>query len=705
MTGYGSASATVDTKVRSEFFVKEICCASEIPAIRSIVEPMVGVAKVLVNVPIKTVYVDHDVYLSTASTIRDALNKNHFGAKLVKDGQDLIKEKQQSNLGASGNSGGTTGRSELLVKQICCASEIPAVRSIVEPLPGVTKVSINVPNKTVYVDHDTLVTSAQSVQDALNKDGFGASVVKDAAKTSRMVTLADLTTPSIVTSILVFDESREPVKEMEELLKSTYPNTYQDEQKNFQLKSFQIDNLNGKIVLKHNPSTLSAQQVVELLASKLDVKTTIEKDGGVGVSSSSTYNINVVNGVGQQQDIAEDVDVDALPKLAIILAGVFWAISLVSVLGGPWYVFRICMDSHMDIRGTGTWYGMGLVVLCCFVTVVTVMSTMSTMKMQPYHESCIPLPSFRCLTQCPFAVLWPHLPRPPRFPVCSTQHRFYLRYVAILSLCFSLPQFSQKAFSGLKRFQIDANCLTLLAAVGAVFLGDFLDAAAVAFLFSISEWLEARATSRARNALAAIINLRPETAHLVHPSTNEVMVLPAGSVPVGAVVSVKTGDKIPCDGIVIRGVSAVDESSLTGESRPVSKAVGSAVSGGTVNAGLAELRIRTTATSDTSAVSRLIRLVEEAQTQRSPTEQIIDQFSNRYTQIVILVSLTVCTIPWFFGVATGLAWCYIGLCLLVVACPCAVVISTPVTYVAGLAAMAQSGVLIKGGVHLEVSVS
>ena len=242
----------------------------------------------------------------------------------------------------------------------------------------------------------------------------------------------------------------------------------------------------------------------------------------------------------------------------------------------------------------------------------------------------------------------------------------------------------------------------LSAAIGAFLLGDFTEAAAVAFLFSISEWLETRATSRARNALAAIINLRPEHARLVHPSTNEIMVFPAGSVPVGAVVSVKTGDKIPCDGVVIRGMSAVDESSLTGESRPVAKTVGDAVSGGTVNAGLAELRVRTTATADSSAVSRLIRLVEDAQTHRSPTEHIIDEFTKRYTPIVIITSLSMCTIPWFFGVTVGWAWSYIGLVLLVGACPCAVIISTPVTYVAGLAAMAQSGVLVKGGAHLEV---
>ena len=279
----------------------------------------------------------------------------------------------------------------------------------------------------------------------------------------------------------------------------------------------------------------------------------------------------------------------------------------------------------------------------------------------------------------------------------------YLRYVALVSVAFALPPVGRKALATVKRCQVDTNVLMFVAAAGAVFLSDYTEAAAVAFLFSLSEWLEGRATSRARNALAAIVNLRPETARLVHPSTKEIVVMSATSVPVGAVVSVKTGDKIPCDGIVVSGVSTIDESSLTGESRPVQKTVGDHVSGGTVNSGLTELRVRTTATADSSAVARLIRLVEEAQTNRSPTEQIIDQFTKRYTPLVILSALSLCTFPWFFGAAQGVAWSYTGLVLLVMACPCALSISTPVTYVAGLAATAQSGVLIKGGAHLEVS--
>jgi Cd2+/Zn2+-exporting ATPase len=192
----------------------------------------------------------------------------------------------------------------------------------------------------------------------------------------------------------------------------------------------------------------------------------------------------------------------------------------------------------------------------------------------------------------------------------------------------------------MRRFQFDANCLMLFAALGAIALQDYAEAAAVVFLFSISEWLEVRATSRARQALSSIVRLRPDKANIVHPSTKELIVVPASAVPVGALLSVKTGDKIPCDGIVVEGRSVVDESSLTGESRPIQKIPGDEVAGGTVNTGNCQLMVRTTKTADNSAVARLIRLVEEAQANRSETEKIVGKCSRLSFSILYRSVLT-----------------------------------------------------------------
>jgi Zn2+/Cd2+-exporting ATPase len=273
--------------------------------------------------------------------------------------------------------------------------------------------------------------------------------------------------------------------------------------------------------------------------------------------------------------------------------------------------------------------------------------------------------------------------------------------VALFGIAFGLPTIFLKAVRTLRQCRFDINCLMLFASLGAVALQDYTEAAAVVFLFALSEWLEIRATFRARNALAEIVNLRPEQAVVFHPTTQELMVMPAAAVPVGVLVSVKTGDKIPCDGVVVEGTSTVDESSLTGESRPIRKGPSDAVAGGTINCGHSPLTIRTTATSENSAVARLIRLVEDAQANRSETEQLVDRLAQVYTPIVVLAGLLMCTIPWIFGPDTGKEWTNNGLILIVIACPCSLIISTPVTYVAGLAATARRGVLVKGGATLE----
>jgi Cd2+/Zn2+-exporting ATPase len=280
-------------------------------------------------------------------------------------------------------------------------------------------------------------------------------------------------------------------------------------------------------------------------------------------------------------------------------------------------------------------------------------------------------------------------------------YRAYLSYLGLLSVVIGIPPIANKAFRTARRGMIDTNVLMFLAVVGAVCLQQFDEAAAVTFLFSMSEWLEDRATSRANAALTSIVNLKPERANIIQPKTKELVVVPATSVPVGAMVAVKSGDKIPCDGVIAEGTSTVDESSLTGESRPVKKGPGDEVSGGTVNSGNTQIVVQTTRTSDDSAVSRLIRLVEEAQANRSETEKIVDSFAKVYTPVVVISAISMCTIPWLWGDEIGRDWMARGLSLLVIACPCALVISTPISYVAGLAATAQNGILVKGGAHLE----
>jgi len=457
----------------------------------------------------KTVSYSHTYDRSSLDEIKDKTGGCCFSNSYrheISDKDNLISEKV---LKGSENK----VRSTIVCSEICCASEIPPIRKILEPLPGIHEVLFNVPFKTVLVDHDPLIINADDIAENLNKHQFGANVKKDGNTT------------------LI------PIEDLEHY---------------------------------------EFQEV---------------KEDDPAFAKSKTY-----------------------PKPLIILAGVFWILSMLSYVGGNWE---------------------------------------------------------------------------------------HLKYAGLASVVLGLPPIAKKAYFKLLAFQLETNVLMFSAAVGALALQEYSEAAAVTFLFSISDWLENRATARAQNALAEIVSLRPEKANLIHPITKAVVVVPPSAVSVGAILSVKTGDKVPCDGIIIEGKTTVDESSLTGEHRPVQKNINDKVSGGTINSGNGEIVVRTTATADNSAVAKLIRLVEEAQANRSETEKIVDEFARYYTPVVIFAGICMVSIPWAWGRDIGSDWTHTGLVLLVVACPCALIISTPVTYVAALAATAQRGILVKGGAYLE----
>eukprot|EP00850_Spirogloea_muscicola_P003815 SM000015S01315 [mRNA] locus=s15:1225461:1231881:- [translate_table: standard] len=271
-----------------------------------------------------------------------------------------------------------------------------------------------------------------------------------------------------------------------------------------------------------------------------------------------------------------------------------------------------------------------------------------------------------------------------------------LKWVALASVAIKLPSTLLKSIRSLSRYICDINTLMTIAVVGAIALGDYVEGATVVFLFALSEYLETRSTEKARHAIEDIINLAPETALLADSGVR----VPVESLEVGSILLVKPGEKIPVDSKVVSGTSTVDESNLTGESRPVTKDSGSMVWAGTINT-TSPLRVLTMALAKDSAVAKLVQLVEDAQKQRSKTEQFVEACARYYTPAVLLSATLVTVIPLAIGVPNIRHWLYLALVLLVVACPCALVISTPITTIAGLAQGARCGILIKGGRHLE----
>ncbi|MFH5925053.1 heavy metal translocating P-type ATPase [Roseomonas xinghualingensis] len=240
--------------------------------------------------------------------------------------------------------------------------------------------------------------------------------------------------------------------------------------------------------------------------------------------------------------------------------------------------------------------------------------------------------------------------------------------------------------------------LMVIAATGATIIGATEEAAAVVLLFLIGELLEGVAAGRARASIQALAKLVPATALLERNGRTEEV--PAATLPVGATILIRPGDRIAADGEILEGESAIDEAPVTGESTPKRKSVGDAVFAGTVN-GDGVLRLRVTAAAEDNTIARVVRLVEEAQESKAPTERFIDRFSRYYTPAVLLVAALVAVLPPLLGGGAWGEWIYKGLAILLIGCPCALVISTPAAIAAGLSAGARRGLLMKGGAVLE----
>ncbi len=269
-------------------------------------------------------------------------------------------------------------------------------------------------------------------------------------------------------------------------------------------------------------------------------------------------------------------------------------------------------------------------------------------------------------------------------------------YAAALAVGLTLT--APRAWRSLRARALDIHVLMLAAAAGAVALGQWAEAAAVVLLFAVAQLVEARTLERARHAIRSLMDLAPAEA-LVREAEGERR-RPIAEVPRGAIVLVRPGEKVPLDGEVVAGESAVNQAPVTGESLPADKAPGDEVFAGSIN-GAGALDVRVTRVGRDTRLARMIHLVERAQAQRAPTQTLVDRFARVYTPAVVGLAGLLAIVP---PLASDLSWRTAAgraLVLLVVACPCALVISTPVSVVAALAAAARRGVLFKGGVHLE----
>lgn len=275
-------------------------------------------------------------------------------------------------------------------------------------------------------------------------------------------------------------------------------------------------------------------------------------------------------------------------------------------------------------------------------------------------------------------------------------------YVSIIlylvAIAISGYQTFIKGLKNLIRLKFNIDTLMTIALVGAIGIGEWKEATVVAILFGLNEYLEGLGMEKARKAVETLLEVAPKEATLL--LDGQTKVVPIDTLQVGDVVLVRSGQKIPSDGIVVEGKSSVNEAAITGESLPVEKDVDDSVYGGSIN-NEGVLKVRITKAYEDSALAKILHLVEEAQETKTPTEQFINRFAKYYTPIIMVISLLVMVIPPLFLGAEWGFWFYQGLAVLIVGCPCALILSSPIAIVSGITRNARHGVLIKGGVFLE----
>lgn len=282
--------------------------------------------------------------------------------------------------------------------------------------------------------------------------------------------------------------------------------------------------------------------------------------------------------------------------------------------------------------------------------------------------------------------------------ISHSEQSFPVIALSIISMIVGGRQTFLKGLRAIRHFNLNMNFLMSIAIIGAIAIGEWPEAAMVTFLFALAELIEVYSLDKARRAVRSLMEIAPDMATV--QSEGSWQTKPVAEINVNSIIWVRPGERIPLDGVITKGQSTVNQAPITGESMPVSKKTGDAIFAGTLNE-RGSFEFKVTANPGDTLLAKIVRIVQKAQSERAPTQRFVDQFAKYYTPAMVIVAILIATLPPLVLSTAFLPWFYKALVLLVIACPCALVISTPVTVVSGLTAAARHGILIKGGVYLE----
>ncbi|HRD70543.1 MAG TPA: heavy metal translocating P-type ATPase [Legionella sp.] len=282
----------------------------------------------------------------------------------------------------------------------------------------------------------------------------------------------------------------------------------------------------------------------------------------------------------------------------------------------------------------------------------------------------------------------------------QTEQSLWVVVMALAAIAISGPTVFKKGLFALRSKTMNINSLMFIAIIGAILIGEWPEAAMVTVLFALAERIERYSLDKARLAIRSLMQIAPDEA-TVKTAEGSWQKLPVEGIKPGSIIRVKPGERIPLDGIVVSGQSSINQAPITGESMPISKQIGDSVFAGTLNE-RGSLEVKVSKESGDTLLAKIGKAIEQAQAERAPTQRFVDQFAKYYTPTMVLIAVAIALIPPLLLGYPFYEWIYKALTLLVIACPCALVISTPVTVVSGLAAAAHHGLLIKGGSYLEM---